>query len=187
MNEKKYLLNNDIQDLSEIIIQTNMHYEIWWELSGPNRPKIVSILNSNLHFWSTTINSHFTSLIIFLYKLYDPRKDVLSLIKLKKTIMHNKLLNEKEIKILESKYEKANFIWKKVKILRHNYYAHISRKLSIENIYQKAKIKPDQFKELILISENIVNFIHKNLNKEVVLFSITAKNDVLDVINRLKK
>lgn len=172
--------------LSNVIIAANLSYEIWWELSGPNRPKYVDILNDYLSFWSSTISAHFTSLIILLYKLYDRNPKTLSFNRLFKLIKKHNIFTDNEYMILISKLEQAKIIWEKIKILRNEYYAHLSYEADTVKIYKKAEIKPNQFKELINLSKDIINSVYANYHNGEIVFWISAKDETSRILNKLK-
>lgn len=188
MNQTKKIIGKYVKNISELIIKTNMNYEIWWELSGTNIPKYVSLLNQEKHFWISTINAHYSNLIICLYKLFDKNNDTVNLMKLQKVVKKNKIFKDKEFNALISEYKKASFIWEKVKILRHNLYAHNSLKfVDYKDVYKKANVTPDEFKELIELSIKIIDIIYGKSHNSSILFCISAIEDTHSVLKKLSR
>jgi len=177
-------LNNN--DLLHVLNNAFFNYKSWWILVGPDRPKYVKILNNYNLYFRTSINSHLTTLIISLYKIYDKRKDTNNIRRLIKIVNKDKSFTKEELNILNEKYESAFEIWEEVKILRHNYFAHLKYDLGKDEIFKDAKIKPDEFYELIMLSYDIFNIIRKHFNEpEIPLVSPT--NDLHKLLNNLKK
>lgn len=152
MDELKTLVSHENNDLLDVILDANFNHWIWWIYVGPDRPKYASTLNEYLAFFSNSIRAHFFTLIISLYKLYDTNKATNNFNRLLKLVKNNTSFSQDEIRAIEDRFMRALLIWKKVKILRHNYFAHLKFNVDTESIYKEANITPNEFKELINLS-----------------------------------
>ncbi len=183
-NIKKYIdINNN--ELLHVLHIAFYNYKSWWILVGPDRPKYVRILNNYNLYFRTAIHSHLTTLIISLYKIYDKRKDTNNIRRLIKLVKNDNSFTEEELININKKFESACKIWEKIKILRHNYYAHLKYDLTPREIYKEAKIKPDEFLELINLSYDIFNIVRKHF-KETEIPLVSPGFDLYNLLNDLK-
>ena len=158
--EAKNLVNHQGNPLLELLIDSNFSYWFWWKLVGPDRSQYIKIMNRYRVFFSTLIRALFNTLIISLFKLYDTRRDTVNLNRVLKDIKRDKKLSPKELSKVEKNYEKAIYFWKKVKTLRHEYFAHLKFDYDEKSLYENAGIAPDEFKELIDLSMEVFNAFH---------------------------
>jgi len=177
-----------IEKLSGIVYTAKSSYEIWWILVGPERPKYVNTLNQYLSFFSPTIDAHDHTLIISLFKLFDKGKQTMNIHRLIKLVKKDDIISNSDFSEIEEKYNRALVIWEKVKILRNKYYAHQAFDLNIKELYRQAKITPDEFKELIDLTTNIMNTISSQYNRTQTAYNmLSADEHTYQVLDKLSK
>ncbi len=182
MSNLKSLISHNQNPLLEIINDSHYNYCFWWKLSGPERSKFLETMNKYIFFFKTSIRSYFLTLIVSLYKLYDSNSRTNNFNKLFKLINSDCTFKEKEKIILEDKFYKAQVIWEKVRILRHNYFAHLNMKYDEKSLYKQANITPNEFKELIYISLDIFNLIREHYDES----KLSLANVEFDIENLFK-
>jgi len=188
MTEIKKEIKSYIEGLSNIVYIAKSSYEIWWILVGPDRPKYVNTLNEYLSFFSPCIDAHFQTMIVSLYKLNDRSKGTLSLIPLFRLVKQNNTFSHEDFSEIEKIYNRAVTIWEKVKIIRHNFVAHRSLGQDISKIYEIAKIKPDEFKELIDLTTKILNTINSLYYRTQIAYNmLSAKDHTYQVLDKLSE
>ena len=184
--DEKEIIKSQIRKLSEILITAKLSYETWWIMAGPDRPKYIEIFNTYLSFFRPTINAHYHTLIISLYKLYDKRRNTTNFNHLVKIAKSNWPTSDKDFSYLEEMYQQALTIWKKIRIMRHEFYAHQASNANISDIYKRAEICPDQFKELIDLSIQILNEVYSTFDRITIsMYSISASHDTYRVLDKL--
>ncbi len=187
MNKTTYLKSLIYENNNEVINIINtayFNYKIWWIFVGPDRPKYVDVLNRYLLYFSPSIQSYFMTLIISLYKLYDKTKHTKNIKYIFNYLENNELLSNEEFSSIKDRYKKALIIWKKIKILRDNYFAHLNIEAYPHKIFSEAKITPNEFIELITLSIEIVNIIRNHFNNPNIYF-VTPEQDVYKLLNDL--
>ncbi|MCG2706345.1 MAG: hypothetical protein L6254_02205 [Candidatus Omnitrophica bacterium] len=97
--------------------------------------------------------------VVSLYKLFEKRKDTVNFKNIIKDALRLKIINDADIQKLNPTIEKAKTIWIKINQLRSYLFAHRTKELTVEDIYKKANIKPDEIKELTDLSLEILNYI----------------------------
>ncbi len=155
---RKYVSSNN-NHLLNLIHFSNFNYWLWWSLVRPKNNSCRDIMQKYHPLFSITRSSYFCALVVSLYKLYDKRKDTLNLRKLVVLSQKDNGFSSSEREEIEKNYEKALAIWEKVKILRHNYFAHLSKYYDETKLYEIANIKPDDFKEMINCTMNVFNIV----------------------------
>ncbi len=186
MSDIKKLIEPNNNELFYILNTAYFNYQSWWILVGPDRPKYVRILNNYNLYFRTVIHSHLTTLIISLYKIFDKRKDSYNIKRLIKIAKNDDSFTKDELNILDKKFDSAIEIWEKVRILRHKYYAHLKYDLTPNKIYKEAKIKPDEFLELIMQSYDIFNIIREHFKKPEIPL-VSTEDDLYKLLNDLGK
>ena len=184
MQNLKLLVTHVNNPLLEIMKEAGLYYSLWWKLSGPERPKLVKTMNRYVLFFGTSINSYILALIISLYKLYDTNLETNNFNRLVNLVKKEGTFSKEEMTELDSKFNQAKNIWKKVAILRHNYFAHLNIKFDMKSLYKEASIKPDEFRKLITLSFDIFNLIRSHY-REGELGLISTKRHVDDLFNHL--
>ncbi len=153
-------LKNQLEELFNMVFAAKANFEIWWIYSNADDRKIYGdALNECWESIRTTKQAHFAALILALHKLYENKPNTIN-IKSVKEYMVIKNLFGKEIKteietILTSLDEKK----KKIEILRHNVFAHQSKKLDYNEAFKRAEITPDQIRELIHTTLGVINLL----------------------------
>jgi hypothetical protein len=151
-----------VKCLANIITSASLYYDIWWIYrEKDSRAKYVNIMNQYLDFFHTSVQSHFLAMVVEIYKLYETRKDTANFPSLVKLVLEHNLMDQNTQVELKNKIKEAKSQWKKVAILRSELFAHRSISSTYEAIYKKTAITPNQIKELIEDSKDLLNFISK--------------------------
>ena len=187
MSEIKEEIKSHIERLSDIVYTAKLSYEIWWILVGPDRPQYIDTLNRYLSFFRPTIDAHYHVIIISLFKLFDKGKRTMNIHRLIKLVKKDDIISNSDFSEIEEKYNRALVIWEKVKIIRHKYYAHQAFNVDIKEVYRRAKITPDEFKELIELTTNIMNTINSQYNRTQIAYNmLSAKEDTYHLLDELQ-
>lgn len=178
-------IQNYINELRNTIMVASYNYEIWGVYKEKNsRKKYVDIMNEYSMFFQTSVHAHFVALLVALYRLYETRKDTVNIPELLK------LLNENEGISKNLLYREARQLCIKVSIIRNEVFAHSSNKYNVSEVFKKAKLNPNELKELIEKTKKLLNEITQKWNRNLHLFNIEATSDtisLLDDLNELRK
>ena len=177
---KKY-----ITDLANTIESASLHFDIWW-VYKKSRAKYVDTLNNYLNFFQTSLQAHFMSIVVELYKLFETRKDSINFSGLIKLIEKNNLLEPDTLSKTLSDKKVIEDLWKKIAILRSELFAHTRIDLSYNEIFKKAEITPNQIRDLIEKSKNLLNQISESLDKNSYPFELKATEDTVRILENLK-
>jgi len=185
---EKDRLISELKDIFSIIEDSHFSYEIWWILvSEEGRKKHFRQMLHYKEFFQPTAYAHIISFVINLYKLFETRKDVLSLKKITKDAERLGFFDATQIK---RESEEVKGIWIKIGILRNKLFAHKNYHLTIEDIYREARINPNQIKRLIELSLIIFNALWRSLGmrpKTIEEFSTRDTRKVLEDLSRLRE
>ena len=174
--------------LANIITSASLHYDIWWIYKErDSRAKYVNTMNQYLDFFLPSLQSHFLSAIVEIYKLFETRKDTANFPALVKLIIDNSLVKKDTQDEIQKKLKEARILWRKIAILRSELFAHSSIKLTYRAIFEKANVKPNEIKELIERSKNLLNLITEPTISRSHLFTLTATDDAKQVLEDLMK
>lgn len=164
--------------LCQSLTQAKMYYETWWVLKGnKTRPKYVDGMRVYNNFFFTISNATFVSMLTTLYWLYETRNDTINVKKLIQSAKDDGLLNDKALEIIEKLQEKIKPLWIKVSTLRNEYFCHMKDESSLKKCFEKADITPDDFREIIKLSEELLNVVGSHAFKHTHMFDIETAID----------
>lgn len=160
MSHKEIKFKKYREELYDTIFAARAHYEIWWIYVNANdRPKYLNVLEEYWGFFRIGINAHFVAMIFSLYKLFDKRKDVISIREFQKIVDYLNFLSATDKTEIEKLKCDSILIWEKVSTLRNKHFAHISKSNTYKKVFLDAQIKPDDFKYFIEKALTIINII----------------------------
>lgn len=175
-----------IENLRGTIITAELNHDIWWIYkSKDTRPKFIDIMNSYLSFFQASNHAHFVAMLIALYRLYETRRDTISLPHLLKILDRDHPLSDNALSSVSELMQKAKPIWKKVGIIRSEVFAHSNDERNTEESFKKAGIKYRHFKELIDLSKTIINNITNDLSRNTHAFNLSAEFDTKRLLTDL--
>lgn len=152
-------LREDFDLVGHIAVRARVFLDIWWIYDGkPSREKHLETMNRFSEFYRFEPHAHFVAMVMYLSQLFESRDKTLNLPSL--------LENARSIGILKSAGDQGFLILDSVKpliskvtILRSNLFAHRNAKLSYEEVFDKAKVTPDQLRELSKAALRIANLL----------------------------
>ena len=95
----------------------------------------------------------------------ENKRETINFIQLLKEIKTNSNFTQEHIKHIEKMLTEAKIIWCKISILRSNQFAHCNYDLSQNGVFEKANIKPNEFKLFINQLEKMLNYVTRIYNK----------------------
>jgi hypothetical protein len=179
-------IENHIKSIQDTIIAAEHNHDIWWIYrSKDTRPKFIDVMNTYLAFFQTSIHAHFVAMVIALYRLYETRRDTISLSRLLKVLDRDHPLSEDAKNRVTDLMQKAKPLWIKIGIVRSEVFAHLSDGEGIEDSFKKADLKYRDFKDLIELSKTIINVITQDYNRNTHAFNLAAEFDTKALLTDL--
>lgn len=181
-------INYVIEKLRNETIRAKLNWDIYWIYKNKrDRQKYVDVLNNYPLFFQTSLAAHYTQTVISLGKIYDSEN--INLKYLLKLALDEGLVSRATEVAIKEKLKEINKIIRKLLIIRNNTVAHISAKLTHEQVFNKANANYREFQKLIHYAFWILEKIYKEVKGEELhsrnLFS--AVEDTRRVLNILKK
>jgi hypothetical protein len=143
-----------VKELGDSVIDLTRCFTIWFEIvNAEKKAERESMVNDHADFFISTTESLLTSFCIITYRLYDKRNDVSSICKVLKLMekVNPNLKSELEIEI-----NSHSEVIEKIRRLRHKVFAHRDLAVSPVLIFKAVQLSPDQMKNLVALSQNIV-------------------------------
>ncbi len=175
---QKKTIESCINDIQNTIIVAEHNHDIWWIYkSKDTRPKYLDVMNSYKGFFQTSIHAHFVAMIIALYRLYENRRDTVSIPRLLTVLNHDSHLSDDVNKHVTDLMLEVKPIWIKIGIVRSEVFAHLTDERSVEDSFKKADIKYHHFNDLIELSKIIINIITYEYIQNTHVFNLSAESD----------
>ena len=147
-----------ISDLIQVATEAKAHYQVWWAIEHDGRARFVQALNRFQDFFEATRVAHFRSMVMAAWKPFDDDSRVSSF---KNLIDGNPpFLSASDIAAVQAHLGKQPLINGLTKI-RHLFVAHQNAGLSTEQIFTLANITPNDLRDLIYQTGDLVNQIRR--------------------------
>jgi len=180
-------IDNCINELRNFISLSKLTYDAWWTFAEENLKDYESIRKKYPTHFKVSKHAYLNTLIVTLYMTLEDDRQTINIWQLVKQIKSEKQFKPENIKHIEGEIRKAEIIWKKIRILRCNQFAHCNYKLSLTGVFRKANIKPIEFKQFISQLENIMNYISNVYNGSTHAFNIDNQYSTKQFMDSLIK
>ena len=175
-----------LDEIYQSIITVSLNFDIWWCFrEKENWDKYLSLFRRYPLYFRTSRQSHFRSTIIILYRLFENKSNTINFPHFLKAISGKNLLKDSDIQNIQNLIEEAKPTWKKIAKIRSGVSAHLSNKCDTDEIFQKAKINPNQIKDLIEQSKNIYNSLATHLGFSEKSFIWSATRTTKQLLDKL--
>jgi hypothetical protein len=179
-------IDSHIKGIQDTIVAAEHNHDIWWIYkSRDSRPKFIDVMNTYLAFFQTSIHAHFVAMIIALYRLYETRRDTISLPQLLKLLDSDHSLSDDARNRVHKLMQEAKPIWIKIGIIRSEVFAHLNNEKDIEESFKRADLKYRHFKDLIELSKTIINVITHDYARSTHAFNLSAEFDTKALLTDL--
>jgi hypothetical protein len=178
-----------ISELRHTVTVAELNYEVWWVYkSKDSRPAYVDTMNRYPLFFQTSIHAHFVALLVALYRLYEGRNDTFNIPMLLKILKNQNRLSDATLQALEHIYKtEAKPLWIKVNILRNRAFGHRSAAHTVEEVFKEAKITPNDLRDLVRVTQRLLNKVTRAWDKSVHAFNLGSRGDILKLLQALKE
>ena len=176
-----------IDELQHTVILAELNYDVWWVYEGKEtREQFLGAMNDYVSFFTISIHAHFVAMLTALYRLYETRQDTKNIPQLLRLIEAEGSVDKTVLKELEERCSsEAKSLWLKVSDLRNKAFSHRSKSLSVEEVFQKAAIKPNDLVRLIEVSKELLNKITEKRSRSTNAFNLTSRGDVIGILEVL--
>ena len=145
---------NAIEEALDQVTQLSRHYALWWYLRKKSNVALYrNVLMRYPEVFVTIADSLLESYCVGIYRLFDKRGDVISLIRLLEGL---KKQNPAVARQLQKKIDTALDSLEKVRLLRHKIFGHRDRLLSPQDVFARVKLKPEEMQSLVDLAKEIV-------------------------------
>jgi len=169
------------------MIGAGLSYDVWRVYTNPpERKEYRATMNRYALFFAISIHAHFVAMLVALYRVYETRDDTYNIPTLLRHVRREKILPESVIDKLDEKYKTVKPLWVKVGILRNEAFAHKTVEANSDEIFKKANVTPDQVRELIKATKDLLNEFSQAWKRDTHAFNLNATNDTIALLQDLK-
>jgi hypothetical protein len=183
----KNRISRHVNELQNAIILAGLNYDIWWLYKNKEtRKKLVEPLTLFYPaFIATSMHAHFVSMVVASYRVFEKRRDTITLPNLIKLIEREGMVTQNDIYRFRTEIDKIKKVWSKIAILRNNMFGHRTNALDTKEIWIKANLTPDDVKSSIIDSKRLLNKITETRDNSGHLFSQSAYDDTKSLFEDL--
>lgn len=150
---------------SRMLFRANLYFEAWWLSAGvEGRRQFKDFWDEYWEFWRFNQHAMQFAFVVYLASLFEARSD---------TVNFGTLWREAETHATEANRRQFAAVWqsaepaaKSVAILRSNAMAHRSMNLSFNDAFKKAHVTPDELRQLLTFSWDLLNIVEVSIKRE---------------------
>jgi hypothetical protein len=136
-------------------------FDIWWLYRGaPTRKRYLPGMNRYSEFFRFDEAANLRAAVISFVTLFDRRDDAITLA----SLVAQAADAGHEVGEIKSRLAQLTSRMSKMKLLRHNLFAHRNREADHTDVYKKAEFRPDNFKAMLDEGLAILNEIADRLS-----------------------
>jgi hypothetical protein len=140
------------------VVRARLFLDLWFYFEEKTtRAKIIDTMREYNEFFRFTPHAYFVAYIVHIAAMFDRRKDTISLPRLAKEMKMSRLLQGNSAAEVDRLLAEAAPIASKVLVLRHYAFAHRSARISYDDAFKQAAVKPNQLHELTEVALKIAN------------------------------
>jgi AbiU2 len=151
-------LNERLDRIGQHILRARLFLDLWFYFEErDSRRRIIETMQDYNEFFRFTPHAYLVAYVIYMAGVFDKRRDTISFAPLIREVKAAGHLKGHDAAIVDALLVEAKPIAEKVRILRHEAFAHRSADISYNDVFKRAAVKPDQLRELTDIALKIAN------------------------------
>jgi hypothetical protein len=168
-----------ILDLKQDLVDASLAYDVWREFtSANNRDAFEGAMGRFPRYFEATIHSSLVTVVVTCYRLFEDRRDTANFPQLLRDLAATCASSNDVTKKTSAYSQEILPTWKKVSILRNNVFGHRSKKINPVEAFQKAKITPDQLRDLIKNMRSLLNLLSRETCGRSFAFNRSARREI---------
>jgi hypothetical protein len=168
------------------VVRGRLFLDLWFYFEEKTtRAKIIETMREYNEFFRFTPHAYFVAYVVHIAAMFDSRRDTISLPRLAKEMKVARLLQGHSAAEVDLLLAEAAPIVEKVAILRHCAFAHRSARISYDDAFKRAAVKPNQLRDLSEVALKIANrlLLARGLKDEV--FTTLPREDAEKMMKAL--
>jgi AbiU2 len=165
-SDRKSNVASHAKTASKMLFRANVYFEAWLQSAGVDgRRQFKDFWQEHWEFWRFNEHAMLFAFIVYMAGLYEKRFD---------TVNFRSVWKNAKPYADTDQLNRYNLIWKSatptaqsIAILRSNAMAHRSMKLSYIEAFKKANVTPDQLRDLLAHSWQLLNIIEEALGQKL--------------------
>ncbi len=185
--EIKQKFKADLVRVKDALVAASEHYNIWYIYKNDkDRPKYANVMNRYLSFFRASISAHFTAMLLTLSKVLDKntRNNRISVYSLIAFAKENNIIESTKMEEIEKNLSVSDKAYEKLQVLRNNVFAHLG-KIDSTEAFKKAGISPNDLRDLIDQSIDILRKIYYACDQNDFAFDYYSKEDTYSLLDSL--
>jgi hypothetical protein len=151
-------IDDRIERAAQLVLRSRVFFDIWFYFeSNDTRPALLNTMEEYNEFFRFAPHAHLVAFVVTICALFDKRRDTLSLLNLVTEMTSANLLSSLSQSEVGALVDEAKPLVSKIRILRHNAFAHRSAIMSYDDVFKMAALTPLQMRKLTEIALKITN------------------------------
>lgn len=181
-------LHERLDTAAQLAVRARVFFDVWWFYENvETRPIVKKTWERFDQFCIFDTHAHILAFTVQIAALFDKRKRTISFGNLINELESTGTLSSQALTKPKDDFRCASLIADKVKILRHNLFAHRSASMSYEAAFRAANLTPTEIQELTEIALRIANALRSVLGMKWVSFNGHPRHDLETMFRRLSQ
>jgi hypothetical protein len=180
-------IDDRIEAAAQLVLRSRIFFDIWFYFeSNDTRSSLINTMRDYNEFFRFAPHAHFVAFVVSIAAVFDKRRDTLSLPNLVTEMSATNLLSAQAQSEIGSLADQAAPLVSKVRILRHNAFAHRSASFLYNDIFKAAKVTALQMRDLTEIALKIANQLAGARGRGEHLFNELVREDAEAMMRALR-
>jgi hypothetical protein len=151
-------LDKRLDRVRQHIDRARLFLDLWFYFEEQDsRRKIFETMDEYSDFFRFTPHAYFVAYVIYIAGVFDKAPDTISLRHLIPEMKRAEQLNGQDAAVVEELLIRAKPTVGKVLTLRHKAFAHRDARISYDDVFKMAAVRPDELRDLTNLARDIAN------------------------------
>ena len=151
-------LDANLEALRQDVYRARACWEAWWSMKArPYRGKYNEVFAEYSDYFAVAIHSHFSALVLALWRLYDPDPPAISLLTLPGRIGLRGDIAADTLRQYRERLRSIRSVVSGLERLRHKFFAHRDPGYTVERAFKEASLKYGDLRKVVDASRALLN------------------------------
>ena len=181
-------LDRNLEALREEVWRARVCWEAWWVMKGRRyRGKYHSVFEQYSDYFKVAIHSHFTALVMAIWRLHDSDPPGISLQTITGRIGPRPDIAQETLQQYRGRIRSIRPLVVGLETIRHKFLAHRDPAYTVERAFREANLKYRDLRRVVDNSLDLVNILLRARRLGSLSFDNSITADTVRVIRRLHR
>jgi hypothetical protein len=179
------VIERQVKDLGNQIARARIFYDLWWQVQGEPIDQHLDGMNLYPDFFRFSRHAYLYAMIVQTMLPFDERRDTLSFKTIIKDLNKNDATKAAAL-AADRVVSNCEGIWRKLKVVRGECFAHRSRIATYDDVWKRAAIRPQDIHQAQSLAMDAVNILAGALGLGVIDHHLSPGEEAARLLKSLQ-